>query len=613
MNRSILIVICDFIVSSMLTLSTGLVPSDSPFGAGGSQVIDEPALRLLAAELRQEQQKLEAARVQLIREQRNADSSAQLQELERKLAETQAKVEFLEQRRSLRPENAGALSPEALQKQLEEEIQRRALLKVRNESARYELEELRRLQQETSSQLLAARESLARTQEQLSGTRESLDQARQEAAGKTRELAQAGEQLTRTREQLTRTQEQLAGRDARLTELQGDLQQRGAQLTSAQQSAQQLQRQIQTVQTDLAFVRGRATTAEKELAEAQSRYERAQRQIQARELELAEARKQVGNLQLVVKNAVSDLSRAKGELEEARKRETATAAELTKQQTRAGAAEQKLAHTQELLQEAEEKLRDNVLESYAEAVVELSLAIHERRLVLDVKSEPKLYLPLVRIGDRNVLVSDTRLLTGNQAGNLTFERVSRLSYLCSVPELAEGRNGGPVPGPLYILPGDPRIALLPLPELDRKPLPVLGWEELKQRGIQDLYLFKTESFGKESALLNGRCSINFSAGDEALYIRNAARGTGSELRAEIGDLVLTKQGQLVGVIVSQENFDLGRRQEARCAVLPTELNWKQMTALPFTPANAEGIYEEFGSRARAVTREIERNEDRFLR
>lgn len=108
------------------------------------------------------------------------------------------------------------------------------------------------------------------------------------------------------------------------------------------------------------------------------------------------------------------------------------------------------------------------------------------------------------------------------------------------------RQASRLAGPILTLPDEPRVAAMEFNLAGRAPLEVMTIEKLKKRGLEELFLFKTSSFGKQSAGLAGRCSLDFTSGDRYLYIRNTGRGTGSELRAEPGDLVLTKEGDFVG-------------------------------------------------------------------
>ena len=99
MNRSILIVICDFIVSAMLTMIAGM--SDAPSSSvGGGVPLDNRAAAMVLEEVRREQARLAAAYRQLMEERSRADDPAakraEMEELTRKLAEAGARAELLE-------------------------------------------------------------------------------------------------------------------------------------------------------------------------------------------------------------------------------------------------------------------------------------------------------------------------------------------------------------------------------------------------------------------------------------------------------------------------------------------------------------------------------------
>ena len=143
MNRAILIVICDFLVSAMLSMMTGMVPAHT----GGTGVgLDHQTTALLIAELRQRRQELTSAREQLrqARQKQGFDEERerQLRELTAQLADTLAKTEKLENQMKLKPESAGALTPEQLQARLDKEVQRRYQLRLEYDEARERVAEL---------------------------------------------------------------------------------------------------------------------------------------------------------------------------------------------------------------------------------------------------------------------------------------------------------------------------------------------------------------------------------------------------------------------------------------------------------------------------------------
>ena len=124
MNRSILIVICDFIITSMIYLNGGFSAIESPFQDGGGATIDRSAVNVIISELEKQRSELEKAREALLKAANKAqDAQAQKQQAERiaaELANVRSKLEFMERRARLNRENIGPQTPAALQKELEE-------------------------------------------------------------------------------------------------------------------------------------------------------------------------------------------------------------------------------------------------------------------------------------------------------------------------------------------------------------------------------------------------------------------------------------------------------------------------------------------------------------
>lgn len=107
----------------------------SPHGQSGHMgkgaLLDRGSTAIILDELRRRGAELENMREQLreaqAREGFSEAREAQLKALAEQLAETLAKSELLEDKLKLHPENAGALTPQALQQKLEEEIRKRTL------------------------------------------------------------------------------------------------------------------------------------------------------------------------------------------------------------------------------------------------------------------------------------------------------------------------------------------------------------------------------------------------------------------------------------------------------------------------------------------------------
>lgn len=598
MNRAILIVICDFLVSAMLSMMTGMVPAH----VGGSGVgLDGRTTALLLSELQNRRQQLEATREKLREaQQKEGFSEAREQMLEKlagELADTLLKSEQLEERLRLTRTNTGALTPEQLQRRLDREIRNRHLNRIRLEEAQSELAALRKNYAFASGNLAKLSEDYAAARQKISDTGERLDETRESLKETQRDLEEQRRRLESTDADLAKTRETLAARETALAGMRESLKETLNRMGEVSRNAQK-------TECDLAYTRGRLSATERDLAESRSQLERTRRLAAAREVERNEARTRLDQMSKALKSAVTELSRTKASLDVTKQEAENTGRELIATRGEAETTAVKLKSAEERLAEAEQKLRSDVLDRYHEAAVRLDLALTEERLLLNQHGGGVYYLPLVKLGGKNVLVASFHTLAGDLDTPLKFDRILELTYRTrpgDAPE--EGTPGVNAAGPLLTVPEEPRIAALEVAPEGRVPLETMTIGKLRQRGLQNLYLFKTSSFGKESAALGGRCSIDLSAREPYLYIRNTGRGTGgNELRAEPGDLVLSREGDFIGVVVAIENFDFGRRQEAKCFVFPDEFSWEKAGSIPIVRRPGEEYFSAFGG---AVRRHLE--------
>ena len=563
MNRSILIVICDFIITSMIYLNGGFSAIESPFQDGGGATIDRSAVDIIITELENQRAELEKARAELLKAASDAKiSQAKVREAERishELANIRSKLEFMERRARLNRENIGPQTPAALQKELEEEIRRKNLAQAKFE--------------QLTAELAASKESLRRNDKSLGALQQQHNALLKELAVRSNSLESAQNKLSKAAGEVARLSERLTAKDAEIKHKDNDLAGTRKQLVAVQQTAQGYRKKINHVENELAFLRGRSNAMEKELASVKDRLQSSERSVKAREIELASAQTRLENMQNVLKNAVSDLTATRTRLagESASREEAQT--QLAKLKGDYNAVNTKL-------QNAESRLRSDVLKRYSQAAVKLNYKLRESRLLKDRLETSEKYLPAVNINGRNYIVSALSTFAGDRRNSAALSNVEELLYTVS----AAGNNAA-IPeklnGPVFVDNGDCRVAMVETGVPQIQPLTVLTKNELKRRGIQDLYLFKTSSFGKDSTILDSRCSMSFESDDDYLYIRNGAR-VSSELKAEVGDLVLTKQGELAAIVVALENYDFDRQQEARCYVfgaLPDIARLPQITLL----------------------------------
>ena len=590
MNRSILIVMCDFLVSAMLSMLIGMSPHGQSGHMGKGTLLDRGSTAIILDELRRRGAELENMREQLreaqAREGFSEAREAQLKALAEQLAETLAKSELLEDKLKLHPENAGALTPQALQQKLEEEIRKRTLAGVQRKEAEAELERMRNSLQSVSGNLATLNTNYAVSQQQLADARKAIEEREQK-------LENTGGELTRTREELAAQRNELA--NVRST-LESEL----ARLAEVRTRAQALE-------SNLSFTRGRLSAAERELAEARSAAEQNRKLAARREMEVRDTQRQLADARKAMLKAVNDYSRVKSELDRSKEAISAAAdaraeaeRNLAAKQGEADTALARLEATKKELQAAEEKLRSDVLERYDASVIRLTFALNEKRLLLDQKGGGVFYLPLVNIAGKTVMPGFHKQLFGDAEYALNFDRVDRLEYRVNVTSAPLEEAGTQLRGPLLLFPGEPRLAAIEFNVRGRKPLAALTIDALKQRGRDDLFLFKPGTFGKESAPISDRCSLDLGSGGPQLYIRNTGRGSGSELRAEPGDFIITKQGDFVGIVTGIENFDMGRRQEAKCYVLPADFKWDGAKTIRLEKAAGAEYFEDFSKGVREI-------------
>ena len=590
MNRSILIVMCDFLVSAMLSMLIGMSPHGQSGHMGKGALLDRGSTAIILDALRRRGAELENMREQLreaqAREGFSEAREAQLKALAEQLAETLAKSELLEDKLKLHPENAGALTPQALQQKLEEEIRKRTLAGVQRKEAEAELERMRNSLQSVSGNLATLNTNYAVSQQQLADARKAIEEREQK-------LENTGGELTRTREELAAQRNELA--NVRST-LESEL----ARLAEVRTRAQALE-------SNLSFTRGRLSAAERELAEARSAAEQNRKLAARREMEVRDTQRQLADARKAMLKAVNDYSRVKSELDRSKEAISAAAdaraeaeRNLAAKQGEADTALARLEATKKELQAAEEKLRSDVLERYDASVIRLTFALNEKRLLLDQKGGGVFYLPLVNIAGKTVMPGFHKQLFGDAEYALNFDRVDRLEYRVNVTSAPLEEAGTQLRGPLLLFPGEPRLAAIEFNVRGRKPLAALTIDALKQRGLDDLFLFKPGTFGKESAPISDRCSLDLGSGGPQLYIRNTGRGSGSELRAEPGDFIITKQGDFVGIVTGIENFDMGRRQEAKCYVLPADFKWDGAKTIRLEKAAGAEYFEDFSKGVREI-------------
>lgn len=561
---------CDFIVLSVMSLSTGVAPANMHYGSG--TVVSDSTAIMIIEELKRKKATLELAEKELLAARQ---SDAKLKEVQQEMARIQARLEKLKKPGQADPAKA------AVKTQIDASLADLANLKSKFTDA--DLDILRKrialnheLLNEKTTKLLASTEELLNVKNRLAAAENLLKDTKTD--------------LDKTKSSLNQSQEKLQGTAKELDAYKG---------------------KVTESQMDLSFTRGKLNVTEKELAESRSKFERNAKTAMLTNLELAETKKKMDDLKNVIKNAVSDLSATRSELEstkkeynETREKYESKQRELLESRGFQQATQTALEETKIRLKEAEERLRSDALQKYSQATVKLDFTIKEKRFMGDYVSSESYYLPEIAIGGKNYLAVNFRVITGLFKDITGHAKVYDLNYAIGEPLGTDAEKLKRVDGPIYSLNVDNRVCLLEIPPT-KKALKPLSFTQLKSRGLQNLFLFKPSDFGKRTCNLEGRASLNLSVGDKYLYIRNSTRRTDSELKAELGDLIVTKEGDFVGLIVAVEDFDLGRKQEAKCFIMPDNFKVSEAYEIPITKPKEQPLYLDFMKTVEFITAKID--------
>ncbi len=542
-NKPILIVICDFIVLSMMTLIIGL---DGPYQgvfSGDSQSKTPYATSELALLLENQSKELLAIQQQLVELRRTrqltAEEQAKLDDVNNSLAEVLIKADSLAEQEKLTEETMGQKSAAELQQELLDLTREHAMLKVETNTNRSDLE----FYQEKAN---ISENALASSEKELATLREKSLKDAAELTEKERAMLASQANLLAAQKQLDLAQNEL---DSKLSALQNA----NAQLSKTSRELANYEDQLKKAQLDLSFANGKLSVTEKELAETRGQLDVTRQEVSDRELKLADSRKQVSSLQNVVKKAVTELSAAKSEIKDLRIKEQELGTTKEQVATLKGAIstnEVQLKTVKEQLAKAESDLRSNVYEHYANAVKKLDILVADRRALMDHVGKHVFYLPEVTIDNRNFLISELLSLTDMSVTNSPFDNVYDLQYIVS--KTKDGDTLQTSSKAMFDSKIDPRVAMLEVAPSENA-LSIINTTELGKRGLHDLYLFSKSALGSESAALNTRASMDATSKEPYLFIRNNTSRSNSELKAQLGDFVTSTAKKKQELLCSQKN------------------------------------------------------------
>ena len=596
MNRSILIVTCDFLVLAAMSLSIGMNEVGDPAGAAK---ISSPATRLVEMideelarheEVKQQKdklaQRLEEFRALALKDEKQiASQDEEIKQAQAKLAETLAaltktKDEFASEK--TKSEQELAKSAAELAKTKKELEEREAALKRSAAVIEQKESELK-----ISAQELIERDKVIRDSETL------LETSERSLARVTQEKAVADEKLRQSERTLSRTSGQL-------------------DLTKAELEALREQARLDRARAEEALAKFHAS--ELELAETKSK--------------LTSTQTQLNGMVRVLADVNSDLVKTKNELDKSEQSLAVSKETIAQNERLMSEKDRTIAQTETILtqkdkviedkdrdltetkkkaDELEKMLNNDVLTSYNASALELSFHLVNDRLFNNIVIDKSFFLPAVTLGGKTWLVSAFRDTTGLNLHS-GYTKVTELQYKVRRPQSKDQWSA--VNGPALCLAEDARVCLFPVDAAKaEEPVRVITFGALRERGLDNLTLFKSATFSKDSADITGRCSVSMEQGDNYLYIRNPNRSS-SELKADVGDIVLSKEGFFVGVVVKVSSSDLGQTSTAQCFVFTGEPELAKATQLRLTKEPSQTLYYDFVDKhesLRKVTEQLDKS------
>ena len=601
MNRSILIVTCDFLVLAAMSLSIGMNEVGDPAGAAK---ISSPATRL----------------VEMIDEElaRHEEVKQQKDELAQKLEEFRALALRDEKQLASRDEEI-----KASQAKLAETLA--ALSKSKDELAS-EKTKSEQEQAKSAAELAKSAAELAKIKKDLDEREAALKRSAAVIEQKESELKISAQELVE-RDKVIRDSENLL--EASERSLARVTQEKAAAAEKLQQSEKTLSRtsgQLEATKLELEALREVAKRDRARAEEAIAKFHAAEVELAETKTKLTSAQTQLDGTVRVLTEVNSDLTRTKTELTESRQSLAVSRETIAQNERLMSEKDRTIAQTETILEQKDKVIEDkdrdltetkkeagelkkllnnDVLTSYNASALELSFHLVNDRLFNNIVIDKSFFLPAVTLGGKTWLVSAFRDTTGLNLHS-GYTKVTELQYKVRRPQSKD--KWAAVNGPALCLAEDARVCLFPVAADKAEPIRVITFDALRERGLDNLTLFKSATFSKDSADVTGRCSVSMEQGDNYLYIRNPNRSS-SELKAEVGDIVLSKEGFFVGVVVKVSSADLGQTSTAQCFVFTGEPALAKAAQLRLTKEPSQTLYYDFVDKhesLRRITEQLDR-------
>ena len=578
MNRSILIVTCDFLVLAAMSLSIGMTEVGDPAGAAK---ISSPATRLV--EMIDE----ELARHEAVKQQKD--------ELEKRLEEFRALA--------LRDEKQIASKDEEI-------AQAQARLAETLATLTKTKDELTSEKTKSEQELAKSAAELAKVKKELDEREAALDRSAAVIAQKESELKLSAQEILERDKAIREGEALLEKSELNLAQAKKENASTADKLSKSEKDLSRTSGQLELTKLELEALREQARLDRARADEAMAKFHAAEVELVETKSKLTSTQTQLNGMVRVLADVNSDLVKTKSDLDESRQSLAVTMETIAQTEKLMGEKDRTIAQTEMILgqkdkviedkdrdltetkKEADElkkMLNNDVLTSYNASTLELSFHLVNDRLFNNIVIDKSFFLPAISIGGKNWIVSAFRDTTGLNLYS-GYTKVTELQYKVRRPQSKD--KWAAVNGPALCLGEDSRVCLYPAGDAQTEPLRVLTFTALRERGLDNLTLFKSATFSKDSADITGRCSVSMEQGDNYLYIRNPNRSS-SEIKAEVGDIVISKEGFFVGVVVKVSSTDLGQTSTALCYVFSGEPDLSKAFRLRLTKEPSQTLFYDF--------------------
>lgn len=675
MNKAILIVICDFLVSAMLTMMTGMVPGHS----GGTGVgLDESTTKVLLSELNRRQIELEVMRAKLMeafaRTGSTPEQEAELRKITEELAKNLVQQDKLRSQLALPP--GDAVDSKELKIRLEEEEQRRKELELTLADTQKDLAakiqlladnsiELRDKERDNAVlnfELKRTRHSLEKTGEALDNTRRDLlkeqdrhgiTQEKLAASEAARDAAVASAALSsadavKARRELGVAQKELLDETRSHSETKSRLAAAEVEKNAAAASAEAAGKALAAANTELENTRQQRDAARNAGSEAQTRLASAQSDLRTLQRDLSNSRRDLQSLEnsnskmegevnklnlklvkveSVVNTREKDLAELRDELNRERQKLLVERLKRQDAETRTAMTEsaykELVEHNSKTQQENTRLVQENariaaekaseknnpadtpspelailapvtVFERYSGSLLRVENLITEKKLFGERGQKLASFYPAVDFGNNRIMITGaSHRFAGDWLDALKFIDVNKVEI--NFASFYDNKLT-PISGNMLISRNMPHIAGFPV-QLPKtcQPIKPLTFSELRKRGIEELYLFKCDVPDAQTKL-TGRVSLSADPESPAIFIRNS----GMSIKAAYGDLVLTAQGEFVGIVAGAVKVDNANIANAVKVPLVNDVAkmWEQPWMIPLDKNPQEDFYSSFANKMR---------------